>query len=363
MTSQGLLERVKTTPNLLDRLEEDIANGMTGWVSTWSDYLDILTSEFYSLDSVLMLLRSSRYKDCMILLRAIFEYYFLLLLMMKGRRYRFTVTYHVETQNGLTQKDARDQTYEKWIRSWKSGKPQYSKVIRIQKGHDDDIIRITTEDEGLYDEKDVERKGDTTPLFFFMFQEYDPDIHFLSDLATIYEPGSQYKQIAEKHKHIYSQYLNINKIADNLELNGLLGQEQLERFWVHYNFLSSFAHPTRRGLLELELKHYLASEPQTRKAIEELILSYVAHFQAMFLRLVVGYFGKKNAAADLSTYTSYAQELERCARKFWFIYNDPTEVDIVDSRVQKEWMKMEGLPVPDGVLYYSNPIDRMKRVI
>jgi len=363
MTSQGLVDRLKTTPSLLDEMKKDIEDGMTGWVSTWSDYLDIVTSEFCSLDSVLMLMRSSRYKDCMILLRTIFEYYFLLVLMMKGRRYRFTYTYHVESGKGLTQKEARDQTYEKWVKSWKSGEPRYSRVISIEKGHDDDIIRVTTEDEGLYEEKDVERKGDTTPYFFFVFQEYDPDAHFLSDLQTIYKPGSKYKQIAEKHKRFYSQYLNINKIADNLELNGLLSQEQLERFWVHYNFLSSFAHPTRRGLLELELKHYPASEPQTRKAIEELVLGYVAHFQAMFLRLVVDYFADKNPAADLSSYASYSKELEACARKFWFIYNEPTDIDIANSRIQKEWMKIEGLRVPDGVLYYGDPIDRMKRVI
>ena len=61
---------------------------MATWDTIWTTYFQIFYSEFDSIRSTLQLLRSFKYKDCFTLLHTVFEYYFLLVLMIKGKKYR-----------------------------------------------------------------------------------------------------------------------------------------------------------------------------------------------------------------------------------------------------------------------------------
>jgi hypothetical protein len=210
----------------------------------------------------------------------------------------------------------------------------------------------------LYDEKDKAKTGDAIPIFFFAFDDYDPEVHFLAALPTLYGHGPSYANIVDKHRHFYSHFLNIRKIASNLELNNLLSKEELDRFWVHYNYLSYFTHPTNRGLLGID--GFKAQTAKHDSALEALGLRYSAHFQAMLLKLLSDYFSEKNTFPDLSSYVKQAEKMETLASDFWFIYNKPTQIDVEQSDMQKAWMKMQGLEVPEGLLYYSDPYERLK---
>ena len=222
---------------------------------------------------------------------------------------------------------------------------------------------MTLETEGLYDAKDKEKTGEATPFFVFAFEEYDPDPHHLSELSGQSWHDPFYSPIVETHRYLYSQFLNIDKIASNIKLNNLLSSEQLDRFWVHYNYLSSFTHPTKRGLLATDAMEYSSESGRKDRFFETLILMYAAHFQAMLIRLMAAYFSDRNKFTDLSVYIKQAEKLEEASKDFWFIYNNPTEFDIDESEMQKKWKEVQHMQVPSGVLYYSDPYERLKRIL
>lgn len=362
MPDVDLSTLVSTTAKIAEDLETNATNGLTNWVATWSTYFELFRSEFDSIRSTLALLSLSKYKDCFVILRSVFEYYFFFLLMVKGTRYRQTRTYRIQPGDSMSQKDARDKTFEKWIKEKDLMESEHTRIIGINKGHDDNVIHVTFDIEGPYNEKDVEKKGEITPIFYFVFEEYDPYVRFLAELKTLYRRGPSYDKIIEKHEHLHSQFLYIDRIEDNLKRNDLLTEEQSDRFRVHYNFLSSFTHPTRRGVRVTDSKR-LSSGRSTKEAVERVILSYAAHFEAMLIRLMVDYFKRENPVVDFSVYLECAAELENGANSFWFIYNQPVPADIEASEARKKGMKTEGVDIPEGVLYYSDPILRMEGII
>ncbi len=356
-------ELIEETAELVTNLELDVGKSITqGWSSSWTTYIRVFYSEFDSIRTIVQNLKAAKYKDCYILLRSVFEYYFVLLLMIKGKRYRETRDYNIIPETSSNTREARDKTCEKWVLDGKSGK--LDPIIKaINKGHKDDVIHVTIETEGLYERKDVEKKGEPIPMYYFVFDEYDPDVKFLAELPTLYKPGREFEKVVERHKHLYSQYLYVEKIADNLLLNNLLTKEQLDRFWVHYNFLSSFTHPTRRGVLDIQSMTYSAEVSDRRNQIhEELLLHYLAHFEAMLIILVAGFF-TETISADLKVYLEQAKKLEDHSKDFWFIYNEPISYDLIRSETSKRYMRMQGTPVPDGVLYYHDPFERMRNII
>ena len=75
-----------------------------------------------SIRSILVLAKLRKYRDCFIILRTVFEYYFLLLLMIKGKKYRDTKTYHITPTVSKT-REARDLTYREMgngLEIWKT---------------------------------------------------------------------------------------------------------------------------------------------------------------------------------------------------------------------------------------------------
>jgi hypothetical protein len=357
---QPLLSLIEETMSIITEIEHEAKRGVEVWSLTWSIYLAMFRSEFETIQSVIDLVKSHRYKDCMVLLRSVFEYYFMLLLMIKGKKYKETRTYRIEPTSSLTLEAARDRTLEKWRQDWRSGKPEYAGIIDIQKGRDDRVILVTLQSEGLYMAGDVDKKGEPIPKFYFVFEEYDPSLAFLSDLPVFATEGRGLGEIAKKHKHLYSQYLYIKKIFDNLRLNELITRDQGDRFWVHYNFLSSFAHPTRWALLNYSpWTDVNAPEP----VLQTLVMYYVAQFEAKLIRTVTEFFSHANRSADFSGSIALAEKLEQATKDFWFIFNEPSDLDKRESELQKTNLRILGLPVPKGTIYYTDPIERIKAVV
>jgi hypothetical protein len=354
-SNSDLLEMPQQTARLLIPFANEVGKTLKPWYQTWTVYLRIFYHEFDLMRSVVQLVEAHEYVGCFIVLRTVFEYYFLLLLMLKGKKYKDTRSYRITPSTSPTPKEARDRTYEKWVTDWKSGKAEYKNIKAIDKGSADNVIHVTYETEALPDST-----GEMTTMFFFAFDEYNPDANFLANLPTLYGHGPSRERIAEMHKHWYSHYLCIDRIEKNLVLNSLLTEEQHDRFLVHYNFLSAFVHPTRKGLPASDPFRYSGSS-EVRLDLERLVLSYVVQFQAMLIRLLVEYFQQKDASLDLSRYLEGAKVLDNAAKDFWFIWNEPTELDIEESEMKKKWMRLEQTPVPEGVLYYADPVERIRR--
>ena len=343
------------TARLIIPFANEVAKGTKIWYVSWTVYLRIFYHEFDLIRSVVQLVKTHEYVGCFIVLRTVFEYYFLLLLMLKGKKYKDTRPYRITPSTSVTPKEARDRTYEKWMMDWKSGKAEYKDIKAIDKGKADDVIHVTYETEALPDSN-----GELTTMFFFAFDEYNPDANFLANLPTLYGHGLSAEGIAERHKHWYSHFLCIDRIEKNLVLNSLLTKDQHDRFLVHYNFLSACVHPTRKGLPASDPFRYSGSS-EAHPDLERLALSYVVQSQAMLIRLLAEYFQQKDTSSDLSRYRERAKVLENAAKDFLFIWNEPTELDIEESEMKKKWMRLEGTPVPDGVLYYADPAERIRK--
>lgn len=360
----SLLQISKDTIALVGGLENDALKGLKSYQSYWFVFLDVMATQFDSLSSVITLLEKKMYKDCFDLVRSVLEGYFFLLLMMRGKRYRETREFRVTPTTSRDPKIARDRTMEKWRKGWKSGDHRYSKVISINpKG--DDTISVTIEDEGLYERGDEKRKGQLVTKYYFAFDEYDPETRFVATLPSIRE-GDPFreltKEILGRQKIIYHQYFYIQNIVRNLKLNNLLDEEQTDRFWVHYNFLSMFAHPTKPGNPRRGKKEYPGSYPpeEVEEAYEELILSYVCKLQSLLIKSVAEFFKSVNPDADIKKYEDRARQLEAELDDFWFIYNDPTDFDIKKSQYLKNGATQMGHKVdPNIIVYYRNPLKRL----
>jgi len=330
---RDLLGLVERGFDLTANIREDLLQGLESTELRWYVYFDVFYGALDSMQSVVLLLKSQKYRECITVLRTIFEHYFLLVLMMNGLIYRETRRYRVGPGLNMARRDARDATLDKWRKDWESKKPGYEDIVDIQQGGPDDAIDVTIETKGLYERGDVEKTGQIVPRFYFVYDQYDPDVHYLSDLGTLYRSRTTPKELVEIHKRLYGQFLNIRRICRNLRLNKLLTREEEDRFWVHYNFLSCYAHPTRKGLIDPE--NIIPSWPRRiryDRAFELLVLGYLAQFQSMYLVLMVSFFEEVNPKSELEKYKNHVMRLESASSYFWFIYNNPSQSDIARAR-------------------------------
>ncbi len=112
MHQSNLLDIVKETSKLIENIDNDAIFDMDNYDDIWSIYFQFFYLEFDKIDSTLKLLGYSKFKDCFIILRSILEYYFYLLLMIKGTKYVDLRTFRV-IPDKFEKKEARDETYNK----------------------------------------------------------------------------------------------------------------------------------------------------------------------------------------------------------------------------------------------------------
>lgn len=366
----------------IESLEEDSMKYIKKPGYEMTVFFQFFYAQFTSMDSVLILLKKNKYKECFIILRSILESYLFLLQMMKCKVYKNSIEYTIIPNPGSTKEEARNNTLEKWKNEWKRGdKTEYKDII----AKNDDKIIITYEWTGLYEEKDIKEEGYWISRYFFAFEEYSHEIRFLSDLPTIaagdWMPDVT-KSIKKEHKKIYHHVFYIDSIIKNLKNNHLINDEQKDRIIVHYNFLSSFTHPTKnvisyfgdprvvytKGVEEKITigengitKNYIYSKYE-KKIIEEQIILYVCKLQMLFISLILDFFESLSSNSDWSKkYSILTRQLEEATRDFWFIFDNPTEFDICDSEMRKTWLneKQKTIIPKDLVLYYTNPLERL----
>ena len=369
----------------IESLEEDSMKYIEKSGYEMTVFYQFFYDQFMSMNSVLILLEKNKYKDCFIILRSILESYLFLLQMMKCETYKNSKEYTIIPNPGSTKEEARNNTLEKWKNEWKRGdKPEYKDIIAINAKNNDKII-ITYEWTGLYEEKDVKEEGYFISKYFFDFEEYSHEIRFLSDLPTI-AAGDRMpdvtKSIKKEHEKIYHHVFYINSIIKNLKNNHLINDEQEDRIRVHYNFLSSFTHPTKNIIsyfgdprivytkgVEEEItiaengitKNYVYLKYE-KKIIEEQILLYICKLQMLIISLFSDFFKLLSSNSDWSKkYSISTRKLDEATRDFWFIFDNPTEFDIHDSEMRKIWLneKQKSKIPKDLVLYYTNPLERL----
>src|SRR5438093_1480527 len=126
LSSDELRGVIVETTQLSEALERHCMNEM-GYSSTeFFMIFNLYRFALNRLNSVTTLLSESKFEDCFILLRTVFETYMHLLLVTKGKRYRETVPVRVKPNAESTAEEARDKKYDKWVQEWKSGFPNYA---------------------------------------------------------------------------------------------------------------------------------------------------------------------------------------------------------------------------------------------
>jgi hypothetical protein len=330
----------------------------------WITFLHLGSTQFDTLASIILLLEKEQYKDCFALLRSVFESYFFLQLMMFGKRFRESRRFKIIPQADKEPRVARDETLEKWKNDKRAGDPRYTKVVNLEK-EDEDIIIVTIEDEGLYQENDRDKKGPIITRYYFAFQEYDPETRFVAKLPSV-SAGDPYPNITDEQwcqqKIIYHQYFYVSNLVRNLKMNKILNEEQIDRFEVHYNFLSTFIHPTKPGTIRINDTTY--QHPYTPEVMRivrhRLVLVYVCKLQAMLLKSLILYFREINPKTDFQKFEALVERLEKATADFWFIYDEPTEFDKKQSEYIKRTATTLGYTIPDNItFYYRDPSQRL----
>lgn len=370
-------------------LEEDSMNHVENPGYEMTVFFQFFYSQFISMGSVLLLSKERKYKDSFIILRSIFESYLFLLQMMKCKVYKISREYTIIPSLGSTKKSARDKTLEKWKEAWKKVEnPEYKDIVGIDKKDEDKII-ITYKLEGLYEDKDINHKGNWISRYFFAFEEYNHELRFLSQLPTIAAADRMpdvTRSIQKMHEEIYHHVFYFDSIIKNLKDNEIINDEQKDRIIVHYNFLSSFTHPTKnmintfgdpsiiytkesenKIIIDREHGNITKNEIYSKyeyNLIEEQIILYVCKLQMLLISLILDFFVKKSINPDWSKkYSALVKQLEDATIYFWFIFEEPTEFDINESNMQKMWANGKVKEVPeDLVIYYTNPLERLKKL-
>lgn len=318
----------------------------------------IVSSEVNTLDSILSLARFGKFKDCMILLRSIFENMLYFRLMAEGKTYRLWRMYPIIPNPGNTNPAARDSTLAKWQTEWKQGKHNDKEIISIDPVGQD-RIQVVHEHEGLYETKDTEKKGPILPWYWVVMDDYSPDVKFLSDLPSI-KAGDLYPDITAQHKleqdQLYHHYIYIEAIVKNLLLNELVTETQTEYIFVHYNYLSSFLHPSKRAFSSSS--YFQQHQNSDGDYVTWQILLYVCQIQLSFFRSIVNKVKRDDSKANTKKYEDYISKIDSATSYFWFIDNGPTQQDIDESNQKKIWVdeKRKGDPT---VVYYVDPIERL----
>lgn len=332
------------------------------------DYLfEMIRSEFESLESVSLLLEKNKIKDCFTLLRTIFEVLLVFWLMVHGKKYRLPRTYTITPKTTQNPREARDLTFEKWIKGKKENDPHYKNIIDIQLVGEDKI-GVTYEWEGIYDKEDKEQTGYFIPQYFFVISEhYNPFVRFNADLPSI-KVGSllsdeKIKEQVKRQAIFYSKYIHIDSIIRNLILNNLVSETQEDYIRIHYNFLSNYVHPTKEMFQFTKPSSGFIKSDIPDRIIHEQIWLYICRIQYLFLKILLERIETYNPKAEIEKYQNHMTNLNTATSYFWFIDNEPTPYDVhVSEQTKKMAEKFTGRKHSDLVMYYEDPLRRLHQL-
>ena len=256
------------------------------------DFLRMFNEQQKTFSNVVTLVLKGNYSDSFVLLRTLFENYFIFLLILNGTTFR--------NASGNVHSTARG-----------------------------------------------------APTFYYMaFTEYDPEQGFTPNSVVIrdYDPNLA-KQSKKYHKDLYNEFLKFVKVREALRLNNLVTQEENERIQVHYNFLSNFTHLTYEGIHRI----FGPTEPPGRidvldeiyvynHYLSELSLLYTLRINRLFLKSLTECFKSKYTVRDLANYEAFCKQVETRYEYFWFIFNDPSDYDKLEYEARQKEQLNRGKP-------------------
>jgi len=287
--------------------------------------------------------------------------------MFEGKKYRHPMTFNILRESSKTDREARDSTLAKWKKLWSEGAGQFRQVISIDSGKKDSVIKVVYVFEGYQLIRNGTPTDEIVPIYNSILEEYKPDVAHLGNLNSmtggpLVSPNSQ---VIDLQKTLYHNFFYIESIFRNLRLNELIDSEQLNRIRVHYNFLSSYVHVAMANLaIWKDVTEYSNQKSYDDEIYDKLIFLYVAKLFHLYLKVYVnGYQHENSNSAVLAKYEENIENLECLSKDLWFFDNEPSEYDIRNSEYLKQISKVMGKASPADLVYYDNPLERMKALL
>jgi len=244
-------------------------------------------------------------------------------------------------------------------------------AVRRRGDRDAEVIRTGIHYEGG-------ERGPEAPslsIYYGILDHYDP---FTGGWEAQSHIGDWLFRQDTRRRHVALQAghwklsLSWNALMANVRLNGFYTDAEIARWYVHYSFLSAFAHPVSRRAMS---NVYGRNMPRTLRAdhcVWELVLLYIGTLAALELE-AFDEMTHREPAVELSDGKVVRDEiamLRDLTSHFWFPIGPPTEFDRVQEANQRGVLPNGGGIVPleerrpesfedDAVRYYENPLRRL----
>jgi hypothetical protein len=341
---EGVDEILKASRSFRDRIEF----AKESWTFE-SDALSLFESQIEIMETIKDLVNKNRYIESFILNRTIFENYFFIFLMLKGTKY--IRRYKIAIKSNETPKQAYNKIKEELEKQLIEGRKDIFSFKPVKKFTEIEVTHI-----GRFS-PDMDK---IIPNYYFVFQEYDPIRHRIDKIKSIALKDLFPEHLIkwqQTHAYIYNMYLGFENVLNACILNGFINKEQKNRVKVHYNFLSSFTHLTKKcfdftNSFELRRnRHYLI----------ELNLLYILRILRLYLLLMIDFFSNTNhKICDIKRFLNHIDKIGNKYDYFWFIFNQPTEYDFWRYQTSKEFHAKRGEFLDEMVPYYKDPLERLK---
>ncbi len=330
-----------------------------GWTQ-WGDYHYWINHNICTLDSIAVLVREKRYRDCYILLRPVLEAYLIIKLCMLGNRYFYDLL-------PLDEKGRKESAADLLKRANQDpnllNNPHFisKKLVRRRKKY---WVRL------LFNSPPVEKTTVYVPNHYLLAKEYEPDTVYLSDLIIRNrwddEKSKQIKEVKKRNKNIKENFFDMDCLQDFFKVNKFKTTRSMAIF-THYSFLSKFIHPTVNGYQTISkgnTKGHInnINEVNDYDFLNELlILLYSLFLSIYFVELQLEYFSQQS---DLEVDKEYkrviVEKIKNINEKysfFWFLYNKPHKFDEVYYKNKRSNMRLKRkFKIP----YFVNPLNRLK---
>jgi len=322
---------------------------------------------FSELDSLISItsLANNYFKESFIILRSVFEKFLYFWLMFEGTSYKWTQPYQIEPRTSSTPRQARDKTYDMWQGLKKSGDPKYAHW-EIQKGHPDNVILLTFQEEGQYMTRSGIRTNEIVPICNYMLDQYEPDIKHLSDIENRVNNliDRSDGNVTSYQNRIYNHYIYVSNIYRNLRINDLVDQFQLNIIRIHYNYLSKYVHPTKYSIQlrdRLNTRNY-GTQYGEKQGLKDLILFYCVKLMQLYFQVFISGYEDTKYLDKYSKFQLLVKELDEMSKDFWFFDNKPTNFDLEYSDMIKKGKKAMGKTIPTELIYNEDPLDRLMKL-
>ena len=346
---QDLLFLLDEGLNLCEKLPKEVNWSGHGADKYNQDILIDFSYQMSLLSTVKELVMKNRYIESFIVLRSVFEHYFLYKLISNG------IIYPQRIDIGKMSCSEFSEKADKLIQEGKIVNYEYHGRISIlfRKGLKDKSNRII-------------------PIYYFMYQNYDPIKRYVEPLFTFRSLDAISditKALIEKQKDIH-YYNNFQRgVKKGLLINEMVTQQEWDRIIVHYNFLSIFTHVCYKGIKEIEYERICPNMDSFEKLrkfdhyLSELILLYTLRLIEYYLKVILNNKNKTWSLSDANKIKSYLKKLEKKISYFWFIFEDPHEFDILKHE-EDIWIykKRKNYPPKKPINYYRDPLERLRKM-